>query len=269
MSQLVDIQAKDGIWTVRLNRPDVRNAFSIELMRSLTQAAERLRDEAGVRAVVLTAAGEHFSAGMDLKDPKSWDPGKQSLAERRSLASTGERMCQAWENIPALTLCAIEGHCIGGGAALAVATDLRVIGASAWFWLPEIAIGIPLGWGALPRLVRLLGPAKAKRFIILCDRFAGREAVDFGLAEYLVADGQAYAEAPPPTRSTILPRSWRATRWHSRPGARKPSRRAPDSPRENRASDEAARHRRLTNRGRFTGTSLRSARRISSRPVYV
>ena len=195
MSQLVDIQAKDGIWTVRLNRPDVRNAFSIELMRSLTQAAERLRDEAGVRAVVLTAAGEHFSAGMDLKDPKSWDPGKQSLAERRSLASTGERMCQAWENIPALTLCAIEGHCIGGGAALAVATDLRVIGASAWFWLPEIAIGIPLGWGALPRLVRLLGPAKAKRFIILCDRFAGREAVDFGLAEYLVADGQAYAEA--------------------------------------------------------------------------
>lgn len=195
MSQLVDIQAKDGIWTVRLNRPEVRNAFSIELMRSLTQAAERLRDEAGVRAVVLTAAGEHFSAGMDLKDPKSWDPGKQSLAERRSLASTGERMCQAWENIPALTLCAIEGHCIGGGAALAVATDLRVIGASAWFWLPEIAIGIPLGWGALPRLVRLLGPARAKRFIILCDRFTGREAVDFGLAEYLVADGQAYAEA--------------------------------------------------------------------------
>lgn len=195
MSQLVDIQAKDGIWTVRLNRPEVRNAFSIELMRSLTQAAERLRDEAGVRAVVLTAAGEHFSAGMDLKDPKSWDPGKQSLAERRSLASTGERMCQAWENIPALTLCAIEGHCIGGGAALAVATDLRVIGASAWFWLPEIAIGIPLGWGALPRLVRLLGPARAKRFIILCDRFTGREAVDFGLAEYLVADGQAYVEA--------------------------------------------------------------------------
>ena len=72
--------------------------------------------------------------------------------------------------------------------------DFRVIGASAWFWLPEIAIGIPLGWGALPRLVRLLGPARAKRFIILCDRFKGREAVDFGLAEYLVADGQAYAD---------------------------------------------------------------------------
>lgn len=195
MSQLVDTQANNGICTVRLNRPEVRNAFSIELMRAMTQIAEQLRDEAAVRAVILTAAGENFSAGMDLKDPQRWAGDKMSLAERRALASCGERMCQAWENIPAMTICAIEGHCIGGGAALAVATDLRVIGASAWFWLPEIAIGIPLGWGALPRLVRLLGPARAKRFIILCERFKGREAIDFGLAEYLVADGQAYAEA--------------------------------------------------------------------------
>ena len=195
MSQLMHTEEKDGIWTVRLNRPELRNAFSIELMRDMTQMAERLRDEEGVRAVILTAAGENFSAGMDLKDPKRWASDKTSLAERRALASSGERMCQAWENIPAMTLCAIEGHCIGGGAALAVATDLRVIGASAWFWLPEIAIGIPLGWGALPRLVRLLGPAKAKRYIILCERFKGREAIAFGLAEYLVEDGQAYAEA--------------------------------------------------------------------------
>ena len=195
MTQLLQTEEKDGIWTVRLNRPEVRNAFSMVLMRSMTQTAERLRDEDGARAVILTAAGDNFSAGMDLKDPKRWPADKTRLAERRALASAGERMCQAWENIPAMTICAIEGHCIGGGAALAVATDLRVIGASAWFWLPEIAIGIPMGWGALPRLVSLLGPAKAKRYIILCERFKGREAIDFGLAEYLAADGQAYSEA--------------------------------------------------------------------------
>lgn len=195
MSELLEIQAKAGIWTVRLNRAEVRNAFSVELMRRLTQTAEQLRDEAGVRAVILSAAGQHFSAGMDLGELQRSDPGKLSLTERRALAAVGERMCQAWENIPAMTVCAIEGHCIGGGAALAVALDLRVIGASAWFWLPEIALGIPLGWGALPRLVRLLGPAKAKRFIILGERFKGQQALDFGLAEYLVADGQADAEA--------------------------------------------------------------------------
>jgi enoyl-CoA hydratase/carnithine racemase len=94
-----------------------------------------------------------------------------------------------------MTIGAIEGHCIGGGAALAAALDWRVIGSSAWFWLPEIALGLPLGWGALPRLVSLLGPARAKRFIILGERLQGQQALDFGLAEYLVPDGQAEAEA--------------------------------------------------------------------------
>ena len=195
MSELLDIQAKGGVWSVRLNRPQTRNAFSLELIRSLTQTAEQLRDEPGVRAVVLCAAGPHFSAGMDLAEVQKSDASKLSLAERRTLAALGERMCQAWEDIPAMTIGAIEGHCIGGGAALAAALDWRVIGSSAWFWLPEIALGLPLGWGALPRLVGLLGPARAKRFIILGERLQGQQALDFGLAEYLVADGQAEVEA--------------------------------------------------------------------------
>ena len=195
MSELLDIQAKGGVWSVRLNRPQTRNAFSLEMIRSLTQTAEQLRDEPGLRAVVLCAAGPHFSAGMDLAEVQKSDASKLSLAERRRLAALGERMCQAWEDIPAMTIGAIEGHCIGGGAALAAALDWRVIGSSAWFWLPEIALGLPLGWGALPRLVGLLGPARAKRFIILGERLKGQQALDFGLAEYLVADGQAEVEA--------------------------------------------------------------------------
>ena len=180
---------------MRLNRPQTRNAFSLELMRSLTKTAQQLRDEPGVRAVVLCAAGPHFSAGMDLAEVQKSDASKLSLAERRTLAALGERMCQAWEDIPAMTIGAIEGHCIGGGAALAAALDWRVIGSSAWFWLPEIALGLPLGWGALPRLVSLLGPARAKRFIILGERLQGQQALDFGLAEYLVPEGQAEVEA--------------------------------------------------------------------------
>jgi enoyl-CoA hydratase/carnithine racemase len=195
MSELLDIQAKDGVWSVRLNRPQTRNAFSLELMRSLTKTAQQLRDEPGLRAVVLCAAGPHFSAGMDLAEVQKSDASKLSLAERRTLAALGERMCQAWEDIPAMTIGAIEGHCIGGGAALAAALDWRVIGSSAWFWLPEIALGLPLGWGALPRLVSLLGPARAKRFIILGERLQGQQALDFGLAEYLVPEGQAEVEA--------------------------------------------------------------------------
>jgi enoyl-CoA hydratase/carnithine racemase len=195
MNELLRVEDKEGIWTVRLNRPEVRNAFSLDLMRSLTQIAEGLRDRSDVRAVILCAAGPHFSAGMDLGNLQDLDASKPSLAERRALAGVGERMCKAWEDIPAMTLCALEGHCIGGGAALAIALDLRIVGASSWFWLPEVALGIPLGWGALPRLVQLLGPARAKRFIILGERFNAQQALDFGLAEYLVADGQADAQA--------------------------------------------------------------------------
>jgi enoyl-CoA hydratase/carnithine racemase len=195
MSDLIEIQASGGVWSVRLNRPQTRNAFSLELMRSLTKTAQQLRDEPGVRAVILCAAGPHFSAGMDLAEVQKSDAITLSLAERRTLAALGERMCQAWQDLPAMTIGAIEGHCIGGGAALAAALDWRVIGSSAWFWLPEIALGLPLGWGALPRLVSLLGPARAKRFIILGERLQGQQALDFGLAEYLVPDGQAEAEA--------------------------------------------------------------------------
>jgi enoyl-CoA hydratase/carnithine racemase len=169
----------------------VRNALSVELMRDLTQTAEQLRDQTGVRAVILCAAGEHFSAGVDLKALQNPQAQTQSLMERRTLTALGERMCQAWEDIAAPTICAIEGHCIGGGAALAVALDWRVISSSSWFWLPEVALGIPLGWGALPRLVRLLGPARAKRFIILGERFSAQQALDWSLADDVVAPGQA------------------------------------------------------------------------------
>lgn len=195
MSKILQVTQRNGICTVRINRPEVRNVMSVELMNELTGVARKLQDAPGVRAVILAANGANFTAGADLKDPRRWDLEKAGLAEQRAFPYVGERMCQAWEDIPAMTVCAVEGHCIGGGAALAVCTDFRVIAASGYFLLPEIALGIPLSWGALPRLVRLLGPAKAKRAIILCDKLVGQDAVDFGLAEYLAADGQAYAEA--------------------------------------------------------------------------
>jgi enoyl-CoA hydratase/carnithine racemase len=195
MGQILQTSNDDGIWSVRINRPEVRNVLSIDLMVELTDAARRLQDDPGVRAVILSANGANFTAGADLKDSRRWNLDKAGLAERRALPYVGERMCQAWEDIPAVTICAVEGYCIGGGTALAICTDFRVVGESAWFQLPEIALGLPLSWGAVPRLVRLLGPAKARRAIILCDKLAGPEAVEIGLADYLAADGKAYAQA--------------------------------------------------------------------------
>jgi enoyl-CoA hydratase len=82
-----------------------------------------------------------------------------------------------------MTIAAIEGYAVGGGLALAVALDWRVIARDAFVSLPEISLGIPLTWGTLPRLVNLVGPAKAKRLAILCERVGADRALAMGLAD--------------------------------------------------------------------------------------
>jgi len=195
VSEQVGVERQEDVVSVRIRRADRRNVLSIDLMEELTRIALSLQQDADVRAVVLAADGPNFSAGVDLKDPRRWNLDDASLGVRRAMPYVGERMCQAWEDIPAVTFCAIEGHCVGGGAALAIAADFRVLGASAYMHFPEVVIGLPLSWGALPRLVRLLGPAKAKRVVVLGEKLCGAEAVAFGIAEYIAEDGSSYARA--------------------------------------------------------------------------
>jgi enoyl-CoA hydratase/carnithine racemase len=87
---------------------------------------------------------------------------------------TGGRMCRAWEELEPLTIAAIEGWCIGGGAALVAACDLRVASEAATFYVPEIERGMNLYCGAVTRITRLLGPARAKRAVILAEKISGR-----------------------------------------------------------------------------------------------
>jgi enoyl-CoA hydratase len=94
-----------------------------------------------------------------------------------------------------MTIAAIEGYAIGGGLALAVALDWRVMARDAFVSLPEISLGIPLTWGTLPRLVNLLGPAAAKRLTILCERVRADEALAIGLVDWLAPHGRALRQA--------------------------------------------------------------------------
>jgi len=180
---------------VRLNRPAVRNALSQALMRELTQCARHLADRCDVDVVILTGSEQCFSAGADLKDARSWADESLPLVARREIASLGYRMCRAWEEMPQIAIVAIEGHAVGGGLALALACDWRVAAEDAFVSLPEIALGIPLTWGTIARLTNLLGPARAKRLTILCERFGANEALAMGLIDYTAPKGQALAKA--------------------------------------------------------------------------
>jgi enoyl-CoA hydratase len=180
---------------VQLNRPAARNALSRALMRELTSLARELGDRNDIEVVILTGSDVCFSAGADLNDANAWADDSLSTVERRDIASTGFKLCKAWEEMPQITIAAIEGYAVGGGLALALACDWRVMADDAFVSLPEIALGIPLTWGTIPRLVNLLGPAKAKRLTILCERFSAADALTLGIADYVAPRGGALAKA--------------------------------------------------------------------------
>ncbi len=182
------------IGTVLLDRPERRNAFSAELMREMISCARELEARHDIDAVIVTGAGGCFSAGADLKDSSRW-AGGAALLEQREIAGLGQRMARAWEELPQVTIAAIEGYAVGGGLALAVALDWRVMARDAFASLPEISLGIPLTWGTLPRLVNLAGPAQAKRLAILCERIGAERALSLGLVDEVCDAGQALAGA--------------------------------------------------------------------------
>jgi enoyl-CoA hydratase len=175
---------------VTLDRPQRRNAFSAELMREMIACARELEARDDVDAVIVAGAAGCFSAGADLKDASRWAGGAPLLAQRE-IAGLGQRMARAWEELPQVTIAAIEGYAVGGGLALAVALDWRVMARDAFVSLPEISLGIPLTWGTLPRLVNLVGPARAKRLSILCERIGADAALGMGLMDQVCDKGMA------------------------------------------------------------------------------
>lgn len=188
---MIQIEKSAGIATVTFDRGERRNALSLKAMQELTAVAESFKDDLTVSCVVLTGTSKEFSAGVDLKDPARWDINDKSLDERRFIASWGSRMCRAWEEVPQLTIAAIEGLNVGGGIALTLACDWRVMARSAYLLVPEAQIGIPLGWHTIPRLVNIVGAAKAKHIILMGEKLDCSTAKDWGLVDYLSDDGAA------------------------------------------------------------------------------
>src|SRR5690606_37559728 len=129
----------------------------------LTAVAETLRDRHDLTSIVLAGSREAFTVGVDLKDPERFDLQDKSVSEQRHILSLGTRMCQAWEALPQLTIAAIEGVNVGGGVALTLCCDWRVMSEEAYLYVPEIQIGISLSWHTVPRLVNMVGASKAKQ----------------------------------------------------------------------------------------------------------
>ncbi|MFN4185486.1 MAG: enoyl-CoA hydratase/isomerase family protein [Hyphomonas sp.] len=192
---LVRIQKEGRIATVSFDTGSKANALSQKLMRELTQAARQFHGDPSISAVILTGRTDNFTLGADLKDPEGADVRSLGLAERRVRLRTGPDMCAAWEQVDALTICALEGWCVGGGAALAAFCDLRVGSSAATFYVPEVERGMNMSWGSIPRFVALLGPARTKRIAGLCEKVDAATALDWGLYDHVTAPGETLAKA--------------------------------------------------------------------------
>lgn len=181
--------------TVTINRPSARNAMDASLLEDLTRVARALRRDETVNVVILTGQAEFFSAGVDLKMTSGRSNSETRLLDLRATVAAGPDLCQAWEEIEAVTIAAIEGFCIGGACALALACDFRIMAEGAFVRLPEVPLGMNMSWRTLPRLTSLVGPARAKRFVLFGDKLPTSTCVEWGMADLACAKGDALITA--------------------------------------------------------------------------
>lgn len=191
MYEYLTVMENGPVGEMRLNRPDVRNAFNQELIAEIEAAACRFDRQRDVKVVIVSGEGLSFCSGFDLKQFSAMaDP-----AEVRATVDAGRRMTQAVGRMRAITVAAVQGHCVGGGVVLAAACDFRLASESAHFSLPETDIGIPLAWGGVPALVREAGPLFAAEFILTCRPVDAGEALTRGMVNDVVPEGQLRSRA--------------------------------------------------------------------------
>lgn len=173
---------------VRLNRPEARNALSLELRAGLLAAFSELSAEAGLRCIVLTGGPKVFAAGADLKD----------LASRSAIDIYLRNSHLLWQTIaacPVPLIAAVNGFAWGGGCELAMHADLIVAGESASFAQPEVKVGVMPGAGGTQRLTRAVGKFKAMKLLLTGQPIPATEAFAMGLVSEVVADADVETRA--------------------------------------------------------------------------
>ncbi len=182
------VETADRITTVTLNRPTVRNSLNTELMDELRALIDQVRGDPDVRSLIITGAGRVFSAGADpdmlIRIGSSYSPD-----EARAEIVKWRDAFDALENLPQITIAAVNGLAFGGGVVLALACDFRLASTRAIFGLPEIKLGMVLALGGTQRLTRLVGVSAAKEMILRGRNVSAIEAQRLGLVHRVSEPG--------------------------------------------------------------------------------
>ena len=181
----------DGhIATITINKPQVLNALSTEVLTDLNQALDEVEKVQNIYAVILTGAGEKsFVAGADIAEMKSMD-----AHQATQYAQFADNIFFRIENFHCPVIAAVNGFALGGGCELAMACDIRIASETARFAQPETGLGITPGFGGTQRLARLVGAGRAKELIYTGRTVKAEEAFTIGLVNKVTKSENLMAE---------------------------------------------------------------------------
>jgi 2-(1,2-epoxy-1,2-dihydrophenyl)acetyl-CoA isomerase len=180
VSSFVLEERSDGVHILRLNRPETLNAFNVEMAQDLVNALIRAADDTTVRAIVITGAGQAFSAGADLEMLREARI-RHATRELEALVLAGKEICLAIATMPKLVIAAVNGHAAGGGMSLACACDLRIASDQAEFGQSFAQVGLYPDFGATYFLPRLVGLSRASELFYTAEMLTAAEAQRIGI----------------------------------------------------------------------------------------
>jgi enoyl-CoA hydratase/carnithine racemase len=184
-------EKKGPIAHVTINRPKVLNALNKATIAELNEAFKDARDDAAIRGVILTGAGDKaFAAGADISEMANDTP-----AEAEDKTRHGQRLTRLIENLGKPVVAAVNGFALGGGCELAMACTIRLAVETARFGQPEVTIGIIPGYGGTQRLPRLVGKGRALQLILSAEMIDAQEAYRIGLVNEIVAKDNLFPRA--------------------------------------------------------------------------
>jgi 3-hydroxypropionyl-coenzyme A dehydratase len=178
----IQLEPREEIAIIRINRQEALNAMNIDVITELSKTIDIVGVDDGIRAIILTGAGERsFCAGADIAYMANIDP-----VQAEKYASSAQAVLNKIENLQKPVIAAVNGFALGGGCELAMVCDIRIASSNAKLGQPEVTIGIPPGWGGTQRLLRIVGPAKAKELVFTGKMITAEEAERIGLVNRIV-----------------------------------------------------------------------------------
>jgi 3-hydroxypropionyl-coenzyme A dehydratase len=179
----IQVEPQEDVAIIRINRPEALNAMNTDVISELSRAIDIVGVDDGIKVVIITGAGDRsFCAGADISYMVDIDP---MTAER--YASSAQSVLNKIEKLEKPVIAAVNGFALGGGCELAMVCDLRIASSNAKLGQPEVTIGIPPGWGGTQRLMRIVGPAKAKEIVFTGKMITADEAFQIGLVNKIVS----------------------------------------------------------------------------------